>query len=150
MNTILVCGVMILCLVSAAQAETLYSCQKGTKTVYSNHTIKGAICTPLDTPALSMVPSPRRHPVPVAPAPPMVQEPAHDPVAHDYPLLSDSRQSLAINPAVGANVGDQICDLYGKWLDLNLRTRGGLYYDSLTAPLITVFGGGFIPMECRR
>ena len=149
MPTILLMLLLVL-LPSWTQAETLYTCQQGSTVIYTNHTIRGASCTVLHPPALSTVPSPRRHRTPVAPDPaPVIQE-SHDPVAHDYPLLTDSRQSLTINPSVGPNVGDQICDLYGKWLDLNLLTRGGLYYSPLTAPFMTLFGGGFIPMECRR
>lgn len=129
-----------------AQAEEMYACVDAQhQTVYTNKEVKGQTCTRLHLPQLSTVPAYQGSAHLVPPAPPLS---THTPI-QDYPLVVRERQTYEIHPSVGHNVASQVCDLYGKWLDLNLSTRGGFYYNNLTAPLMTMFGGGYIPMECR-
>lgn len=132
-----------------AQAEIMYRCVDAqNQTTYTNKDLKGYTCTPLFLPPLSVVPD--RSSTPSVPPVSSWVPPAQDYENQDPPLVAGPHQTYQINPTVGHNVASQVCDLYGKWLDLNLATRGGLYYNSLTAPLMTMFGGGYIPMECRR
>ncbi len=130
-----------------AHAESVYTCTNPQgEVVYTNKQLKGYTCVVQKLPDLSSVPQRTTHTVPSTSM-------GVSPVTHDDqdpPLIMGEHHTFRINPSVGHNVAEQVCDLYGKWLDLNLKTRGGLYYDPLTAPLLTMFGGGYIPMECRK
>lgn len=135
-----------------AHAEIIYQCTDAHHhTMYTNKEFKGFSCRPLVLPQLSLVPDHQGTSPMVSPAPLSSVFSAHESTpTQDPPLIASERQTYQIHPSVGENVALQVCDLYGKWLDLNLATRGGLYYHPLTAPLMTMFGGGYIPMECRR
>lgn len=138
---------VMFCLPQLSSAELVYMCMDKSGTVtFTNKEIKGQTCSVPSLPELSVVPD-RKAPHNHAFSVPYIQP---EPAIQDPPLIDAGRQTYAINPVVGHNVASQVCDLYGKWLDLNLATRGGLYYNNLTAPLITLFGGGYVPMECRR
>lgn len=133
---------------SVVSAELIYQCTDAHHAViYSNKELRGYTCVAPSLPELSVVPQyPQATITPRTPGtltPSSYQD-------EEIPLVDAGKQTYALNPQLGNNVASQICDLYGKWLDLNLATRGGLYYSNLTAPLITLFGGGYIPMECRR
>lgn len=131
-----------------AQAEEIYACVDAQhQTVYTNKEVKGQTCTRLHLPQLSTVPNYKTS-QPAPPSVPLSSHSTNSPI-QDFPLVVGERQTYEIHPSVGHNVASQVCDLYGKWLDLNLSTRGGFYYNNLTAPLMTMFGGGYIPMECR-
>ncbi len=129
--------------------EPVYRCVGPQGETFSNKQLKGQVCTPITLPQLGSVPNRLSTSVIETPTPMAMKEDDHRELM-DYPLIQDAHGSLTMNPALGHGVGTQVCDLYGKWLDLNLATRGGLYYNPITAPLITLFGGGFIPMECRK
>jgi len=143
---LLLAGIGFMLSPSLAHADVVYECtlQDGSK-IYTNHPPKGATCTRIRLPQVSEVPS---YPATMTVADPLPASPQVDEV-HEYPLDTDIRGGFAMHPGVGHNVAAQVCDLYGKWMDLSLKTRGGLYYDPLMAPMIQLFGGGFIPMECR-
>lgn len=139
---------LMLCLPQLSSAELVYMCMgKDGSVVFTNKEIKGSVCSVPSLPELSVVPDRKSSAAPIVTIPDIQ---AHDNGIQDPPLIDSGRQTYAINPVIGHNVASQVCDLYGKWLDLNLSTRGGLYYNNLTAPLMTMFGGGYIPMECRR
>ncbi len=138
---------LMLCLPQLSSAELVYTCtDKAGDVTFTNKEIKGQDCRVPSLPLLSVVPDRHASHTHATTVPPI--QPESTP--QDPPLLDAGRQTYAINPVIGHNVASQVCDLYGKWLDLNLSTRGGLYYSNLTAPLMTMFGGGYIPMECRR
>jgi len=128
-------------------AEPIYFCTDAAGQVtYTNKELVGQSCVWHVLPGLSVVP---KRTLPTSPS--HVDDVHQDSFdIQDPPLVEGPRETHTINPVVGHNVAEQVCDLYGKWLDLNLATRGGLYYNKLTAPLLTLFGGGFIPMECKR
>lgn len=132
---------------SVSYAESFYACQDVDGHItYTNSQQKGMDCHRLTLPDVST--SPTRSYLPAVPS----QEPmgldAQQEI--DPPLVEGPRETFTIHPDIGGNVAAQVCDLYGKWLDLNLATRGGLYWDPRTAPLLSIFAGGFIPMECRK
>lgn len=134
--------------VSRAFAETIQACPQADGSVlFTNKKVVNEKCAPVHLPELSTVPSRNAGHLPnVAPH---VSNPYRDKeIPKEVELLIEGDQSMKFDPKGPQTVRDQVCDLYGKYLDLSLKTRGGLYYSDKTAPLLSLFGGGYIPLDC--
>ena len=145
--------------------------------IYTNKERAG--CKLMDLKPLSVVPSldnmPTYHPSPVR-APhyeiPGYSEPAQAGEmrgAHDVPNWAEDWHASV---ASSGSVQSQVCTMYGEWLNLNQKTRGGIFYGSDPSyggdlsgqnqrgasysfydnarylALSRLFGQGFVPIGC--
>lgn len=112
-------------------SDSVYQCETSQGTVFTNIHKRGWNCEAKKLPALSTVPS-------VAWS------------THSTPKTLGDQSPVSVQVPSDSTHDSQVCALYDTWLTLNLQTRGGLQYHPLSAPLMKLFGGGYIPLDCGR
>lgn len=143
--------------------------------LYTNKDLPG--CKLMTLKELSVVPSLENMPTSVSPTSSMMPRYDIPPVIDRYPAGSaanvpDWARDWHASVASTGSVQMQVCSMYGEWLNLNQKTRGGFFFGSdpsyggdLTGrnqrgpsysfydnaryvTLAKVFGQGFVPIGC--
>ncbi|MBX3237878.1 MAG: hypothetical protein KF814_17175 [Nitrospiraceae bacterium] len=149
-------------------------------TLYTNKERPG--CQPKSLKALSIVPSPPDFPlIPLVSGHPTPQLPRPDWYSYDTPIgalrnmrqVPDWSRDWYASNAQGGPVQVEVCSMYMEWLNLNQKTRGGMFYgtdpsyggdpstrhsrtpgnsfadNARYQALNHIFGAGFVPIGCQ-
>jgi len=175
--------IIIALLVSAAPAladttvkvdpTRMWECPQADGTsLYTNKELNG--CKLMTLKELSVVPSLEHMPTYVSPYPPAA------PVYEGIPMAAgggtqvpDWAKDWRASTASTGSVYTKVCSMYGEWLELNEKTRGGFFFGSDPSyggdlsqrnqrgasysfydntryrALAAIFGAGFVPIGCQ-
>lgn len=139
--------------------------------LYTNKELTG--CKLMTLKELSVVPSLENMPTYVSPYPPAVQRYEGLPaMTGGSAMIPDWARDWQASIVSSGSVYAEVCSMYGEWLNLNQKSRGGFYFGSdpsygadpsgrsLRAPsysfydntryhaLARIFGTGFVPVGC--
>ncbi len=156
-----------------SESSGVWECpQAGGESLFTNRKLPG--CRPLRLKELSVVP-----PLVFPPGEPLprertvvIERPAAPVPTASARTVPDWAKSWYGNIAPSGSTGDRVCALYAEWINLNERTRGGMFfgtdpnygsdptgrnqfssshpfYDNARwVTLSRLFGGGFVPVGC--
>jgi hypothetical protein len=140
--------------------------------LYTNKELSG--CKLMTLKQLSVVPSLENMPTYVSPFPPSVPRYEGPPIATSSSRqVPDWARDWQASIASTGSVYAEVCSMYGEWLDLNQKTRGGFFFGSDPSyggdlsqrnqrgasysfydntryrALAAIFGAGFVPVGCQ-
>jgi hypothetical protein len=140
--------------------------------LYTNKELSG--CKLMTLKELSVVPSLENMPTYVSPFPPSVPRYEGPPIATSSSRqVPDWARDWQASIASTGSVYAEVCSMYGEWLNLNQKTRGGFFFGSDPSygadlsgrnqrgpsysfydntryrALSAIFGAGFVPVGCQ-
>ncbi|HEY7531284.1 MAG TPA: hypothetical protein VH681_00720 [Nitrospiraceae bacterium] len=139
--------------------------------LYTNKELPG--CKLMSLKELSVVPSLDNMPTYVSPYPPSASRYDGVPTTGAAVTVPDWARDWRATVASTGSVYAEVCSMYGEWLSLNQKTRGGFFFGSdpsyggdlsgrnMRGPsysfydntryraLASIFGAGFVPVGCQ-